>query len=756
MQGFLGLASSSTSASTWDLDVVVNGILLPFRIDTGADESVLSEALFNRHFSELTLRQPLRVLCGPDGTPLNVVGMVTLQLACKGNHSDQNIFIVRGLKKNLLGSPAIEDLRLLAQIDNVENMSVNPRKDYPQLFRGLGVIEGDYCLRVKSGTIPFAVTSPRKVPLPLYESTQEELREMERLGVISRVEEATEWCAPMVVVPKRNGKVRICVDLTELNRFVLREWYPIPSVEHTLGRLSGAKVFSKIDANAGFWQVPLSSDSRLLTTFITPFGRFCFNRLPFGISSAPEHFQRRMTEVLEGLPGVICHMDDVLVFGSTRELHDARLRAVLDSLTKAGITLNSQKCVFGVETVDFLGNTIAADGIRPNKRTLDVITNIPALTSRTELRRLLGLATYLGRIVPRLSDLLAPLTSMLSSKSEFVWEEPQREAFLRWKEILSSSPVLGIYDVNRETIVSADASSYGLGAVLLQEQDDGSLCVIAYASRTLSDTERRYAQIEREGLALAWACDRFQEFLIGRSFRLETDHKPLVTLLSTKFLDDLTPRLQRIRMRLMRYSYTVTYVPAKQLIAADALSRNPVQSTGPSILDQEVGAYVRMVESSLPVTSMSIKAISTAQKDDKICQALIKFSTTGWPSRRDLSPEMKDYWECRNSITFADNLLMFKDRIVVPASHRKYVLQQIHSGHQGMVKCKARAKDSVWWPSIAQDIENFVRSCIPCTEHAVNRKEPLLQTHRSPGRGITVNTVHPETLAKGGYGPSFH
>ncbi|XP_064468610.1 uncharacterized protein K02A2.6-like [Ornithodoros turicata] len=548
---------------------------------------------------------------------------------------------------------------------------------------------------------------------------------MERLGVISRVEEATEWCAPMVVVPKRNGKVRICVDLTELNRFVLREWYPIPSVEHTLGRLSGAKVFSKIDANAGFWQVPLSSDSRLLTTFITPFGRFCFNRLPFRISSAPEHFQRRMTEVLEGLPGVICHMDDVLVFGSTRELHDARLRAVLDSLTKAGITLNSQKCVFGVETVDFLGNTIAADGIRPNKRTLDAITNIPAPTSRTELRDLLGLATYLGRFVPRLSDLLAPLTSMLSSKSEFVWEEPQREAFLRWKEILSSSPVLGIYDVNRETIVSADASSYGLGAVLLQEQDDGSLCVIAYASRTLSDTERRYAQIEREGLALAWACDRFQEFLIVRSFRLETDHKPLVTLLSTKFLDDLTPRLQRIRMRLMRYFYTVTYVPGKQLIAADALSRNPVQSTGPSILDQEVGAYVRMVESSLPVTSMSIKAISAAQKDDKICQALMKFSTTGWPSRRDLSPEMKVYWECRNSIALADNLLMFKDRIVVPASHRKYVLQQIHSGHQGMVKCKARAKDSVWWPSIAQDIENFVRSCIPCTEHA------MMVAHRS-------------------------
>ncbi|XP_064463117.1 uncharacterized protein K02A2.6-like [Ornithodoros turicata] len=355
------MPSSSTPSSKWDRNVSVNGVPVPFRIDTGADESVISETCLKRHFPELTLRPPHRILCGPDGKQLKVVGVTTLNIVCQDRASDQNVFVIRNLKKNLLGKPANEKLRLLGQLSSVEANPNDPKEDYPHLFRGLGILHGDYHLRLKPEAIPFVVTSPRRVPLPLYDSTHQELKDMERLGVISRVQEPTEWCAPLVIVPKKNDKVRVCVDLTELNRFVLREWHPIPSVKHTLGRLSGATVFSKLDANAGFWQVPLSHNSRLLTTFITPFGRFCFNRLPFGISSAPEHFQRRMSEILEGLPGVICHMDDVLVFGSTQQAHDASLHEVLNRLTQTGMTLNPKKCIFGVDTIDFLGNTISRD-----------------------------------------------------------------------------------------------------------------------------------------------------------------------------------------------------------------------------------------------------------------------------------------------------------------------------------------------------------------------------------------------------------
>ena len=189
-----------------------------------------------------------------------------------------------------------------------------------------------YTIKSKPNAKPHALFTPRNVPLPLRTKVQAELMRMESMGVISKVEIPTPWCAGMVVVPKRSGEVRICVDLKFLNESVLREVHPLPKVETTLSQLSGATVFSKIDTNSGFWQIPLDTESRLLTTFLTPFGRYCFNKLPFGISSAPEHFQRCMTKILVDIPGVVCHIDDVLIFGKTQKEHDERLRAVLQAI----------------------------------------------------------------------------------------------------------------------------------------------------------------------------------------------------------------------------------------------------------------------------------------------------------------------------------------------------------------------------------------------------------------------------------------
>ena len=201
---------------------------------------------------------------------------------------------------------------------------------------------------------------------------------MEELGVIAKVEAPTEWCAGMVVVPKSNGKVRICVDLTQLNQSVRRERHLLPAVDQTLAQLAGARIFSKLDANSGFWQIPLAAESALLTTFITPFGRFYFHRLPFGISSSPEHFQRRMSETLSGLGGVVCMMDDILIHGKSQEEHDARLQKVLQRLQDAGVTLNSEKCQFSMESVKFLGHVIDSSGIRPDPDKVMAIQKVQA------------------------------------------------------------------------------------------------------------------------------------------------------------------------------------------------------------------------------------------------------------------------------------------------------------------------------------------------------------------------------------------
>ena len=215
---------------------------------------------------------------------------------------------------------------------------------FPSVFQGLGNLGEEYEIRLKEGATPHSLFAPRHMPLPLRPKVQEELDRMESIGVISKVDEPTPWCAGMVVVPKKEGAIRICVDLKPLNENVLREVHPLPKVDETLAQLSGAKVFSKLDANSGFWQIPLAEKSRPLTTFITPFGRYYFNKMPFGISSAPEHFQKRMNRILSGLDGVLCLMDDVLVFGKDRKEHDERLTAALKKIEAAAATLNPSKC----------------------------------------------------------------------------------------------------------------------------------------------------------------------------------------------------------------------------------------------------------------------------------------------------------------------------------------------------------------------------------------------------------------------------
>lgn len=208
-------------------------------------------------------------------------------------------------------------------------------------------------------------------------------------------------------------------------------------------------------------------------------------------------------------------MDDILICCSTKQEHEERLRSTLEQIRRAGVTLNKEKCQFGVTKISYLGHVIENNHVRPDDRKLKAITEMPRPTSKTELRRLLGMATYIGRFVPNMAELLQPLSSMLSSKQESVWEAAQEDAFGKWKKLLSSSPVLAVYSSDRPTKITADASSYGLGAVLLQKQENGHFAVIAYASRVLTETERRYPQIEKEGLSLVWACEKFYDYVFG-------------------------------------------------------------------------------------------------------------------------------------------------------------------------------------------------------------------------------------------------
>ena len=534
----------------------------------------------------------------------------------------------------------------------------------------------------------------------------------------------------MVVVPKGDGSVRICVDLTKLNQAVRRERHLLPSVEQSLAMLENAKFFSKIDANSGFWQIELDKPSAQLTTFITPFGRFHFNRLPFGINSAPEHFQRRMSQILADLEGAICLIDDVLIYGKTQEEHDTRLTKVLQKLQAVGLTLNSNKCEFSKSQVKFLGQVINSQGVSPDPDKTKAILQMEEPKNVTDVRRYLGMINQLSKFSPDLSSKTKPLRDLLSTKNQWAWGPSQQKAFADTKAELSSPRILALYNPAAKTTVSADASPFGLGGVLSQKQSSGQWQPVSYISRSLTSVEQRYAQVEKECLAVTWACERFADLLIGKEFLIETDHKPLLPLLTSKNLDELPVRIQRYRMRLMRFQYTVTHIPGPDLKIADALSRAPL----PEITDTDkqlqvdTDAYVAQVIQGMPATPERLKQIRQAQEQDNILQQLIKFCTEGWPHHSKLKGTIKLYKSVASELSVQEGLLLRGSRIVIPPVLQKDMLAKIHTGHLGITKCQERAKQSVWWPRIRQQIEEMVQKCLVCSQYRRQNAEPLIPT----------------------------
>ena len=270
-----------------------------------------------------------------------------------------------------------------------------------------------------------------------------------------------------------------------------------------------------------------------------------------------------------------CLMDDILVHGTTREEHDKRLRLVLQRLQDLGMTLNSEKCTFAQSSVQFLGHVIDEHGIKADPNKVSAIVRFTTPSNVGDVRRFLGMINQLSKFAPNLADMTQPMRELLVKTNAWVWGTPQQDSFTRVKEALTASPILALFDPNLETVLSADVSSHGLGAVLLQKQKSGEMQPVAFISRAMSSCEKRYAQIEKEALAFTWACERLSDYLVGLQFHIQTDHKPLVPLFSSKHLEELPLRVQRFRMRMMRFQFTISHVPGKDLKIADTLSLEP-------------------------------------------------------------------------------------------------------------------------------------------------------------------------------------
>ena len=411
-------------------------------------------------------------------------------------------------------------------------------------------------------------------------------------------------------------------------------------------------------------------------------------------------------------------------------LHDQCLKAVLDRLQSKGVTLNTAKCSFNQRKLKFLGHVIDSRGISADPDKIAALRDMVPPTNVSELRRFLGMSTQLGKFTPHLADLTQPLRELLSHKNSWLWGPAQEKAFLQVKDELTKPSVLLLYDPLLQTKVTADASSFGLGAVLSQKDSTDFWRPVAFASRALSVTEKRYAQIEKEALAVTWASEKFQDFVLGKEFIIETDHKPLVPLLNSKNLDNLPPRVLRFRLRLARFNYMVEHKPGKLLYTADTLSRAPVSPPPDQSGEQEVEQWMIAAVQSLPASEQRLEKFALAQREDRVCAQLLKFCKTEWPAKQSLDPVLKPYWEARHKISVEGklDLLLYGSRIIVPHTMQTSTLDKLHQGHQGIQRCRLRAQQSVWWPGISSQIKEIIQRCPTCAEMAVNPCEPMISS----------------------------
>ena len=572
-QLFIGTVTGVTTDSAWFSTVIVGGSSVKFKLDTGAEANVLPL----RVYSELQNRSPLMdtsvVLSSYGDFKVKPEGKVTLLCEAQGLKESLPFFVADVNSPPILGLSACSKLNLVKRVETVAQAPRTKKEiveHFADVFSGLGCMKGEYHIELDDSVQP-VIHPPRRIPYSLLEKLKAKLQELEEKDVVQKVDRPTPWVNSLVIVEKRDGSLRLCLDPRDLNKAIRREHHRIPTAEDIASRLSGKKVFSIVDEKDGFWQVRLDEESSHLCTFNTHFGRYRFKRMPFGISSAPEVFQKKNEALFGGIDGVEVIFDDIVAATDEKE-HDETMLKLLERARQGNVKFNSAKLQYKVSEVKYMGNIVSESGLKPDVEKVRAITQLPLPQSKEELQRFLGMVNYFSQFIPDQSEITAPLRNLLKKDVMWIWSYEHTQAVERLKQVLSGQLVLKFYDPTKPVKLQVDASKSGLGACVLQDGHP-----IAYASRSLTQAEEHYAQIEKELLAVVFGCERFNHYVYGRPVDVESDHKPLVSV-NKKPLTKVSPRLQRLLLRLQKYEVNITYVPGKYMYVADTLSRAYLKS----------------------------------------------------------------------------------------------------------------------------------------------------------------------------------
>lgn len=722
---------------------------MKFKVDTGADTCVLTVQDFKELPFKTHLKKSNNILKNYGGGKLHNHGTIKLKLTFRKKSITAIFNVVDAVgDSSILGCRQSQELGIISlnvhQVKQTNTSTASSAADQGQLtksiikeefkdcFDKIGCFPGEkYHIQLIDNPQP-VIHPPRTVPVHIQPLYKEELDKMLADDIIAPVTEPTDWVNSIVCnikeTPEGKKKVRLCLDPRDLNKNVRREHYYTRTIDEILPQLHGKKHFSVVDTKKGYWHVELDHESSLLCTFNTPFGRYRFKRLPFGVIVSQDIFQRKLDQVYQGIPNVTGIADDLIIFGSTPQEHDKAFIQMMEASREGNIGLNSDKLQFKQNQVNFYGHKLTQQGIKPAEDKLQSIKDIQTPTNTMELHTILGMINYLNRFSVKLAELTAPMRELTKKNAHFKWKPHHQEALENIKQELCSAQLISYFDPDpsTETILQCDASSTGLGAWIRQIDKNNQEKIVAMASRTLTQTESRYSNIERECLAVMFGLEKFNFYLMGRHTLVETDHSPLEQIFK-KNIGQAPARLQRFLLRCLKFDITVKYKPGIKIPVADALSRVCFKKNSQKKEDQGKHHEVNFITN---ITSpIDIRLIKTATDQDTTLNRLKKMITEGWPDFRKQCPqELWDFWNYRCDLVIEDGMILKSDRILIPEELRKQVLEALHTGHQGETKCILLARQSVFWPGISKDIINMVKDCDQCNKfQSAQPKMPIIQ-----------------------------
>ena len=598
---------------------------------------------------------------------------------------------------------------------------------------------GEATINVIPGSRPQQCWSTRPIPVNLRQAFEEEIQAQIDQGIIERANDANDpamWLHPMVVTRKKDpNKCRITVDLRAINKATLRPVFPAPSPWQTVSTINPtARYYTVLDGLKGYHQVALDEQSRRLLTFVTPLGRMRYRRLPMGWHGAGDLYHERLTDALKEVPAETHArvVEDILVYTPEGgKAHQAAVRQVLQACRNNQISINAAKVQYGRREANFAGFLLTGGTYVIDPELSAALRDFPRPTNRTALRSFLGLAQQVGYFTDAITSLTAPLRDLNTKTTTWLWQEHHEEAFEAARQALSTTPCLTPFDPALQTELLTDASKTGLGFLLRQRIHDGTWRPVQYGSRSLAGHEANWGgAAELEALAVAWAAHKTSYFLDGlHHFTILTDSSPLVAVLNDKRMDQVkNDRLLKLKTAMARFNFTVKHQAGERHLIADALSRAPTAAPSapdlvlPAEEDTDrtfvvAAAIATATETDPAGVDLVLQPVLRAAAADADYQSLLAQIRAGWPQKAaHLPPALHQFWRHRMDLCEHDGLVLNGPRILIPTASRRQALTQLHAAHQGIAKTLDRARRTVWWPTIQNDVEQTVARCHPCRE----------------------------------------